>query len=120
VKVNPNAPVCREFAKLGYCDRGADCPKRHVFECPDYANTGTCHKQNCRLQHIDRAAQLRKISAGNPKNIEDRDFSDLSSEFSESDGAGIDSSALNEEEVIGPQMGNEEHDFSQQRDLIPL
>jgi hypothetical protein len=62
VKVSLDAPVCSPFAKLGYCEKGADCPNQHVFECPDYANTGRCSNNKCRLQHIDRAGQLRRIA----------------------------------------------------------
>lgn len=63
IRVNPGAPVCRGFATLGYCEKGADCLDRHVTECPDHANSGVCHNPKCRLPHVDRAGQLRKAAA---------------------------------------------------------
>ena len=61
--VNPAALVCRDFALLGYCERGALCNERHAHECPDYANNGACGNKNCHLPHIDRAGQIRKHAA---------------------------------------------------------
>ncbi|KAF2674251.1 hypothetical protein BT63DRAFT_419551, partial [Microthyrium microscopicum] len=62
--VRPDAPICVDFATLGYCEMGADCKDRHVFECPDYAATGSCpNGSKCRLPHIDRAGQLRQRAA---------------------------------------------------------
>jgi hypothetical protein len=63
VKVSQNASVCPSFAKLGYCEAGAECPNRHVYECPDYAATGRCVNRGCRLDHIDRAGQLRQTAS---------------------------------------------------------
>ena len=63
VRVNPAAPVCRDFAILGYCGKGIDCLERHIHECPDYANTGTCRNTKCALPHVDRAGQIRKHAA---------------------------------------------------------
>ncbi|KAI9894170.1 MAG: hypothetical protein M1814_004024 [Vezdaea aestivalis] len=60
VAVAPDARVCPEFARLGYCEAGAKCAKKHVNECPSYADTGTCSKKDCQLKHIDRASKLRK------------------------------------------------------------
>ena len=60
VKVNPTAPVCPAFAKLGFCEAGADCLNRHEHECPDYSANGQCNDPRCRLPHIDRAGQLRQ------------------------------------------------------------
>jgi hypothetical protein len=62
VKVSQNAPVCPSFAKLGYCEAGDQCSNRHVYECPDYAATGRCVNRGCRLDHIDRAGQLRQTA----------------------------------------------------------
>ena len=61
VLVSPgNGDICRRFAINGYCEKGAQCGERHVFECPDYASTGTCSRKKCRLRHVDRAGQIRK------------------------------------------------------------
>ncbi|KAF2432877.1 hypothetical protein EJ08DRAFT_100060 [Tothia fuscella] len=62
VNTDADANVCRDFALLGYCDSGASCIDRHIAECPDYANTGSCKRKECRLPHVDRAGQLRKIA----------------------------------------------------------
>lgn len=58
--VDESAPVCSDFARIGYCEKGIRCNGKHVFECPDYSHTGKCMLPNCRLPHIDRAAQLRQ------------------------------------------------------------
>ncbi len=68
MRVNPAAPVCHAFATVGYCEKGASCTDRHIFECPEYANTGVCTNKKCRLPHVDRAGQLRKIGASESGN----------------------------------------------------
>lgn len=55
--------MCRAFATRGYCERGSACTDRHVTECPNYANKGSCHNPSCRLPHVDRAGKLRKTAA---------------------------------------------------------
>ena len=60
VRVSPGAQVCRPFGTLGYCDKGILCQERHVFECPDYSQSGNCPNEDCRLPHVDRAGQLRQ------------------------------------------------------------
>ena len=52
--------MCSDFAATGYCPRGGECSARHVFECPEFAETGTCSKKKCRLPHIDTASTVRK------------------------------------------------------------
>lgn len=81
VHVSPSAPVCAPFARRGYCDNQS-CDKRHVFECPDYVNSGYCAKAAnglCSLPHPDRAAALRKAAAKQAKMDTDKE-SDLSSD----------------------------------------
>ena len=88
VRVNPAAPICRSFASLGYCSQGALCKERHMIECPDYASTGDCRSKNCRLPHVDRAAQIRQHIAKNanessidqPTKVGEDEYDDLSSE----------------------------------------
>jgi hypothetical protein len=58
-KAPAGAPVCRAFGFLGYCAHGADCRERHVFECPDFSNTGRCSNRACKLLHRERASVLR-------------------------------------------------------------
>ncbi|EEP77840.1 conserved hypothetical protein [Uncinocarpus reesii 1704] len=117
VRVTPGAPVCRNFAILGFCDKGAECCDRHVVECPDYANTGKCNKQKCPLPHIDRAGQIRKLAANKAGNNnaeeENDDAEDISSEeenYDEIDSDDVDSDELDDEpEFInaGAQAGEE-------------
>lgn len=60
VHVNPNAPVCEAFGRLGYCEKGDQCADRHAFECPDFTNKGACDFKGCRLPHVMHAGRLRK------------------------------------------------------------
>ncbi|KAF7712794.1 Uncharacterized protein PECH_002624 [Penicillium ucsense] len=122
VRVNPGAPVCRDFATLGYCDKGVNCEERHVHECPDYANSGVCHRKRCPLPHVDRAGQIRKAAAAAAKaeaSADNEDESDESSE--EEDYAAIDSDDVDSDDfddvstelLEGVDSGEmaEQHDF---------
>ncbi|KAJ9303139.1 hypothetical protein DTO271G3_513 [Paecilomyces variotii] len=119
VRVTPGAPVCREFATLGYCERGAECDQRHVHECPDYANTGACHKKRCTLPHVDRAGQIRKNAANKADTLADSE-ADLSSEeeeYEEIDSDDVDSDELDEDpEMIEP--GVDSGEIAQQQDFV--
>ena len=117
VRVNPSAPVCRDFAVFGYCGKGASCNERHVHECPDYANNGACHNKQCRLPHVDRAGQIRKQAAnlvddsskGRNGSMEEDDDSDVLSEedhYDEIDSDDVESDGL-------------EDDFMQLSDDVP-
>lgn len=55
--------VCRDFAVLGYCERGLECDKQHVRECPDFAEKGACTTKGCKLPHVIRANRTRKAAA---------------------------------------------------------
>ncbi|KAK6078772.1 hypothetical protein SCUP234_06110 [Seiridium cupressi] len=89
-------PVCRDFGFNGYCERGAKCPDRHVFECPDFSNTGICKTKGCKLLHRERASVLRSKAGNN----NDEDMADLSSD--EDEGAAPDDIDSDEvEEFIG-------------------
>ncbi|RUS31837.1 hypothetical protein BC938DRAFT_476952 [Jimgerdemannia flammicorona] len=57
VRVNRSAPVCRAFALQGYCGLGLECRKRHVWCCPDFADTGKCPNVRCRLPHVGSKGQ---------------------------------------------------------------
>ncbi|KIM44665.1 hypothetical protein M413DRAFT_442621 [Hebeloma cylindrosporum] len=63
VNVGPRQGVCRDFAVLGYCERGLDCERQHVRECPDFAEKGTCGTKGCKLPHVIRANRNRKVAA---------------------------------------------------------
>ncbi|PFH60191.1 hypothetical protein XA68_11320 [Ophiocordyceps unilateralis] len=58
-KAAPGAAVCEAFGFLGYCEKGSECTERHVFECPDFSNTGSCKTKGCKLLHRERASVLR-------------------------------------------------------------
>ncbi|TRM65499.1 hypothetical protein BD626DRAFT_488959 [Schizophyllum amplum] len=67
VNVGTRQGVCRDFAVLGYCEKGLDCEQQHVRECPDFAEHGTCTKKGCKLPHVIRANRNRKPKAdGSP------------------------------------------------------
>ena len=121
VHVNLSAAVCRDFALLGYCDKGATCTDRHVTECPDYANTGTCRNSRCRLPHIDRAGNLRKAAALKANKESDGNESpDLSSDeedYQEIDSDDVDSDDL-DEDIDMIESGDGGHELSQQQDFI--
>lgn len=116
--------MCRDFAILGYCGKGAQCFERHVHECPDYANTGQCCYKKCTLPHIDRAGQIRKLAtnkAGNDQSNGEgqEDESDLSSEeeeYDEIDSDDVDSDDMDEPEEI--LQGLDSADIAQQQDFI--
>lgn len=115
INVSPAAPLCRAFATLGFCAKGADCDRRHVVECPDYANHGFCaNRENgrCKLPHPDRAAVLRKAAEREAKIHASEDYSDLSSGGEEpEDMEDVDSDV----EII---TGEDTHELSQQHDFI--
>lgn len=128
VRVNPSAPVCRAFAILGYCEKGASCNERHVHECPDYANNGVCGNKTCHLPHVDRAGQIRKHAAKSTDNpnsgsIDSGDVdnnSDLVSEeegFNETESDDVDSDGLEDDSIrISPDISSET--LSQQHDFV--
>ncbi|KAG0357750.1 hypothetical protein BG005_003151 [Podila minutissima] len=51
IKVNAQAPICKPFAKEGWCEAGATCKDRHVWICPDF-DTPTGCKIKCGLAHV--------------------------------------------------------------------
>jgi hypothetical protein len=63
VNVGKREGICRDFAVLGYCEKGLDCDKQHVRECPDFAENGTCSTKGCKLPHVIRANRGRKVAA---------------------------------------------------------
>ncbi|ODM21493.1 hypothetical protein SI65_02337 [Aspergillus cristatus] len=115
VRVTPGAPVCRNFATLGYCEKGADCEERHVNECPDYANTGVCNRKHCRLPHVDRAGQMKNtaIRAEGPRDDES-DASSEEEEYDEIDSDDVDSDDEDPEFIEGVDTG----ELSQQQDFV--
>jgi hypothetical protein len=127
IRVNPKAPVCRSFAYLGYCDKGVNCEERHVQECPDYTENGTCKNKKCRLPHIDRAGQIRRHAANKTGNdsgdtgTEDED--DISSEEEEYDEIGsddIDSDNMGEPEPMEIPDTGPGANLLHQQDFVPF
>ncbi|KAF9375576.1 hypothetical protein CPB97_011369 [Podila verticillata] len=51
IKVNAQAPICRPFAKEGWCEAGATCKDRHVWICPDFDTPKGCNVK-CGLAHV--------------------------------------------------------------------
>lgn len=55
VNVGKKNGVCKDFAVLGYCEKGVDCDKNHVRECPEFEETGECRTKGCKLPHVIKA-----------------------------------------------------------------
>ncbi|KAI9066982.1 hypothetical protein FKP32DRAFT_1589095 [Trametes sanguinea] len=68
VRVGPREGICRDFAVLGYCEKGLDCDKQHVRECPDFAEKGQCTTKGCKLPHVIRANRQRKQAPSSTAN----------------------------------------------------
>ena len=66
VRVGQREGICRDFAVLGYCEKGLDCDKQHIRECPDFAEKGSCTTLGCKLPHVIRANRNRKAAARPP------------------------------------------------------
>ncbi|KAL7627412.1 hypothetical protein AAE478_001605 [Parahypoxylon ruwenzoriense] len=112
---SPTDPVCRSFGIYGYCEKGAQCPDRHVFECPDFSNTGVCKLKGCKRPHIERASILRK--AGNRPSSEEMEDLSSDDEDAAADSDDIDSDEV--EEFIGKD-NEDDLDFAEQKDYIEL
>ncbi|KAK4540818.1 hypothetical protein LTR36_008895 [Oleoguttula mirabilis] len=115
IHVSPAAPVCRPFATLGFCAKGPECDKRHVIECPDYANHGVCANREsgkCQLPHPDRASILRKAAERQAKMAAEED---LSSDEDEDDQGVVDDVDSDIEDAV---MGNDSHELTQQQDFV--
>ncbi|KAL8699251.1 MAG: hypothetical protein Q9224_001499 [Gallowayella concinna] len=130
VRVKPSAPVCKDFASLGYCGKGADCSNRHIHECPDYANAGACRKRKCDLPHVDRAGQIRKHAANSAdtrstvdgmetSQANDSDLSSDEDDFADTDGDDIDSDDLNDEFIEGVD-GSTQQGVVEQDDFLSI
>jgi len=123
VRVNPAASVCRRFATLGYCPKGADCTERHVHECPEFDETGVCTDEKCKLPHIERAGRRRAAaataSAEKAKSSSNDDSSHDSSEEeedTESIGSDVDSDVLSDVDFV--RYGEENDDGTLLEDFI--
>ncbi|SPN97070.1 related to YTH1 Protein of the 3` processing complex [Cephalotrichum gorgonifer] len=106
-----SAPVCRRFGLYGYCDNGSKCTERHVFECPDFSNTGKCKIKGCKLVHRERASVLRKAGQRGG----DDDTEDVSSDSDSVASDDVDSDEV--EELFGDD-DPDQSGFTQQKDYI--
>ncbi|KAF5003794.1 hypothetical protein FDECE_9689 [Fusarium decemcellulare] len=110
-KASPGASVCRDFGFNGYCTKGADCTERHVFECPDFSNTGRCKVKGCKLPHRERASVLR-----NQAKADDEPMEDVSSDDEAADSDDVDSDEV--AEFID--ADSDCSDFEEQRDFLSI
>ncbi|CAD6505542.1 BgTH12-01032 [Blumeria graminis f. sp. triticale] len=118
VRVSPLALVCRPFGLNGYCDKGSTCTERHIHECPDFSNTGTCNNRGCKLLHREKASVMRnRASRSNGEDI-DAPTSDVSSDEEEIDSDDVDSDDL--EEFFGDDDGESDTDIPMQQDFVNL
>ncbi|CAG8984214.1 hypothetical protein HYALB_00004197 [Hymenoscyphus albidus] len=116
VRVSPNAHVCRSFGIYGYCDKGTGCEERHVHECPDFSNTGTCTTKGCKLPHRYKASVMRGNTNRGEASGEDGS-SDLSSDDDEDaiDSDDVDSDEFEEfwGDEDGPDVDAMQQDYVQ-------
>ncbi|KAK3903241.1 hypothetical protein C8A05DRAFT_14777 [Staphylotrichum tortipilum] len=127
VKVSPAALVCRDFGFYGFCAQGARCADRHVFECPDFSNTGVCKIKGCKLPHRERASVLRRggggrdLLSGGSGGKDDHEMEDVSSD-DDDDGESIDDDDVDSDEV-DEFIGQDEDgalEIAAQKDFIEL
>lgn len=115
VRVGQREGVCRDFAVLGYCEKGLDCDKQHVRECPDFAEKGACTTKGCKLPHVIRANRVRKSASTTVTPKPATDNADVSagqssaaaSASSVEPGAGSDASSPHPVTAEDAQLGDE-------------
>lgn len=113
-KAPPSAPVCEAFGFCGYCDKGADCTNRHVFECPNFSNTGSCNIRGCKLLHRERASVLRNQA-------KQREEAENKNEDLSSDDESVDSDDVDSDEVAEfLEADSDDSDFENPKDFLPL
>jgi hypothetical protein len=125
IRVNPGAAVCRPFATLGYCPKGAECTERHVYECPDYDEKGTCTNKKCKLPHIEHAGRKRAAAAAAASADKRRESSNDNSNNESSDdeeeegsyGSDVDSDVLSDLDCA---PDDDENDGELLQDFIKL
>ncbi|KAI9719179.1 MAG: hypothetical protein M1828_006272 [Chrysothrix sp. TS-e1954] len=121
IRVNAGAPVCRDFAILGFCSAGATCLERHVHECPDYANKALCRSRKCKLPHVDRAGQLRKATAVDDTLSESLETSDIDSNAGHTDANSDDLDSDDLEDTLCPASSpDQRQELSEQSDFVKI
>lgn len=109
---------------MGYCEKGAECTDRHVFECPDYADTGNCRNAKCRLPHVDsvankRRAEATKAARSSPDGADSSDLSSDEEDYQAIDPEDVDSDDLDDDVVMsGAGAGDHGHELTRQQDFI--
>lgn len=64
MRTAPDAPVCGDFVKFGWCELGAACGERHSWECKEWTEKGTCRLGGkCGLKHVLKAEKGRAAPA---------------------------------------------------------
>jgi hypothetical protein len=95
-----------------------------VYECPEYAEKGTCTNKKCKLQHVEHAGRRRAAAAaaasaekgrGSSNNTSNNESSE--DEDDESIGSDVDSDFLSDIEYA---QGDDEHDGDLVQDFIKL
>lgn len=92
-----------------------------MYECPDYASTGTCHKKKCTLPHVDRAGQIRKNAANRTESSPSTGDDDVSSdeeEYDEIDTDDVDSDEDDDEPVVITEGNPRDVELSGQQDFV--
>ncbi|TGO78652.1 hypothetical protein BELL_0059g00230 [Botrytis elliptica] len=117
VRVSPTAMVCRSFGIYGYCDKGTACTERHVHECPDFSNTGTCTTKGCKLPHRIKASVIRRNAATGESSPGDQSSDISSDEEDEVDSDDVDSDAI-DEEFFGDEDGETQPGILAQQDYV--
>jgi hypothetical protein len=118
IKTTPSAPVCRDFAFLGYCTAGENCDRRHVFECPDFTENGECLRRTCKLPHIDTATTVRKRVEGEA--TRKRYHDDVDDENSEEEDDTDEEEEDTESDVESEGVGDDGEKFEDQLDFMHL
>ncbi|EDN96489.1 hypothetical protein SS1G_01415 [Sclerotinia sclerotiorum 1980 UF-70] len=117
VRVSPTALVCHSFGIYGYCDKGITCTERHIHECPDFSNTGTCTTKGCKLPHRIKASVIRRNAAAGDSSPGDQS-SDVSSDEEDEIGSDDVDSDVIDEEFFGDEDGEMEPGVLAQQDYV--
>ncbi|KAM0749500.1 hypothetical protein T439DRAFT_327186 [Meredithblackwellia eburnea MCA 4105] len=84
VHVSRDAGVCAAFVGLGWCEKGAECEERHVWECKRFSEEGVCTDKSCKLPHVLRRRNTEAITASKDDvDMEDDEPSDLAADSSQ-------------------------------------
>jgi hypothetical protein len=120
IKTNPSASVCRDFALLGYCEKGFECEQRHIFECPDFTDSGECHRRGCKLPHIDTATTVRKRTEGEIARKRYHDDVDDEDSEAEDDDSADEEEEDTESDVESEGVDDDGEKFEDQLDFMHL